>query len=471
MIEATEQDGYGQGARRRFTFLVIDAHHHIGEDEDGHKNLNVNGSFDFFRNVWRELQKRYEDPSKLAEYQKPRFKITNITPPRPLVHLESEESHANSWLVDQFIAFPFCDVYRNKIRDGEDLINYNASNSRIASLAGSHAANGRLIGYCRLDPQDGDRAIKELERCHNTLGLSGIKLHPKSDKWNTKEFFDTSTTLRMILKKAMMYKMPVIFDCRFESTLRWIYDLVEDVRKQMLDCKFTEVLVNSCLKVIVAHVGFLQNTDLIFQVLSHPNIYGDLTGLFSDKIKLFIEKLKANVTCQIQNLNDERKTWYWATKVVLGSDFDYFEAFHIVDQLLYYFSQDFYELVQGNINVIKDIIARNMQRLLPIAIKPTLQTRGRPIAKISASVEATLDTSQYSKFISRLITTLPQSRQAACILQMRNHDEYQITPISESPITGSHFFGSAHKIGQLDFSFFWKDDGILLAGVAPEGLN
>ena len=51
MIEVEEQTNSDK-SRRTLQFYLIDGHHHIGEDIDNHKNLTVNGSFDFFRSIW-----------------------------------------------------------------------------------------------------------------------------------------------------------------------------------------------------------------------------------------------------------------------------------------------------------------------------------------------------------------------------------------------------------------------------------
>ncbi len=55
---------------------------------------------------------------------------------------------------------------------------YRVPNDRV--LAAAAASDGRLIPYCRLDPADG--AVQEAERCL-ALGARGIKLHPRAQSF------------------------------------------------------------------------------------------------------------------------------------------------------------------------------------------------------------------------------------------------------------------------------------------------
>ena len=50
----------------------------------------------------------------------------------------------------------------------------------IVILAEAAGSDGRLVPFCRLDPNDG--AVAEGSRCIE-LGARGIKLHPRSDEF------------------------------------------------------------------------------------------------------------------------------------------------------------------------------------------------------------------------------------------------------------------------------------------------
>jgi uncharacterized protein len=101
--------------------LVIDAHTHLGRDEDG-QSLDPAGLISFLDQV---------GPTARA------------------------------------CTFP--------LHDPERVPGYRVPNDRV--LRWAHESNGRLYPYCRLDPAD--NPVREAERCL-ALGARGIKLHPRA---------------------------------------------------------------------------------------------------------------------------------------------------------------------------------------------------------------------------------------------------------------------------------------------------
>ncbi len=59
---------------------------------------------------------------------------------------------------------------------------YRAANDRV--LAAADASDGRLVPFCRVDPNDG--ALEEAERAVS-LGARGIKLHPRAERFGLGE--------------------------------------------------------------------------------------------------------------------------------------------------------------------------------------------------------------------------------------------------------------------------------------------
>jgi uncharacterized protein len=56
------------------------------------------------------------------------------------------------------------------------------------AVATAHARyHDRLIGFCRVDPRQGDDAITELRRCALRLGLKGLVLHPMEEGYRINE--------------------------------------------------------------------------------------------------------------------------------------------------------------------------------------------------------------------------------------------------------------------------------------------
>lgn len=63
---------------------------------------------------------------------------------------------------------------------------YERMNDRILSAV---AGDRRLIGFCRLNPRAGGRAVAELRRA-GRAGLRGVKLHPRSERFSAAQAED-----------------------------------------------------------------------------------------------------------------------------------------------------------------------------------------------------------------------------------------------------------------------------------------
>lgn len=99
--------------------------------------------------------------------------------------------------IDRAVVFPF--------NEAEPGVSFSRPNEYIAHAVYRHP--DRLTGFCRLDPNFGGQAVKELERCVKELGLSGIKLHPSSQG-----FALDHPALHDILTAAQELRLPVVFD-------------------------------------------------------------------------------------------------------------------------------------------------------------------------------------------------------------------------------------------------------------------
>lgn len=347
----------------RISISLVDMHHHIGDDEDGsHRNLNVRGSLSFFRDIWFQLMNKYENLDDLYEFQIPKFKIVENKPIEPLSFLQNELMHKNTWVFDQFVAFPFNDKYRRQ----EDQPDYYPSNNTIFKFTRDFTNACRMIGWCRLNPKDKLDSIGELNRAIQTLHLRGMKLHPKSDDWDYDDYFyPQDCTFKKLLREAVKLNIPVILDCRNRTTLGRIIRAVDETRQDLLRSRYSKSFVNSRLKVIIAHVGFYwKNSNLVGRALSHPNLYGDLTGQHDSQIKELIEYLIESVKPHDPGILHNIRGPYWSKKVMMGSDFNYLQDFHITTQLLYFMSKEYFRLVKGDMMTLHNIFSGNIRRLL-----------------------------------------------------------------------------------------------------------
>ena len=83
--------------------------------------------------------------------------------------------------------------------------NYEQANEAIAGACKAHP--DRLIGFGRVNPNWGAKAVKELRRCLGEYGLKGFKLDPEWDS-----FFATNKGLvHPLMDLAVEYKVPVMF--------------------------------------------------------------------------------------------------------------------------------------------------------------------------------------------------------------------------------------------------------------------
>jgi len=96
--------------------------------------------------------------------------------------------------VTKAVVFPF-----NQPQDA-----FSPANDYVAKAVDKYP--GRLIGFARLNPNDGKQALAELDRIYE-LGLKGIKLHPTAQDFT----FDNSY-LSEIAGKAVEYRLSLVFD-------------------------------------------------------------------------------------------------------------------------------------------------------------------------------------------------------------------------------------------------------------------
>jgi hypothetical protein len=99
--------------------------------------------------------------------------------------------------IEKAVVFPF-----NEINPG---VSFSLANNYIATAMKKYP--DRLIGFARLDPNYGEKAVLELERAIKKLGLMGLKLHPTSQNFS----LDDPHVLR-IIEKASELGIPVVFD-------------------------------------------------------------------------------------------------------------------------------------------------------------------------------------------------------------------------------------------------------------------
>ncbi|MEM2637333.1 MAG: amidohydrolase family protein, partial [Candidatus Korarchaeota archaeon] len=300
-------------------FYIFDAHHHIGRDVDGHTNnpSSPGGSFDFIKRTGTMLLSKLSS-EKISFTLHPA--IQNILDK----HSEWKSMIGATESIDQFVAFPFQDVFRKKPEDtrGE----YWRSNENIARWSTRAPYSFKVVGYGRVNPREGDLAINELKYAIS-IGLRGLKLHPRSDGWSD---HITSDEVARVVIEAAKYGLNVIFDTRGFWQLEAIYELTLKVLSMI---KNTDIPPSN-VKIQPAHVGFHTGHDELYEILAHPNIHGDLSGVHGAGINKLFSEAK-------EYIPQYTKRKRWSEAILFGSDFNYFDAPHASDVIYYVLSDDF----------------------------------------------------------------------------------------------------------------------------------
>ncbi|MBS7288247.1 MAG: amidohydrolase family protein [Candidatus Freyarchaeota archaeon] len=325
---------------------IVDAHHHLGADRDGQSNRNPaapGGTFDFCIRLGSYLLKTLSDEKVDLRFQPHGF-LKEL--------LESEEKWRETlngtWVVDQIVVFPFNDEF--KWREGDEgKATYWRSNDNIYRWASRAPYSLKLIGYSRMVPHEGELAIKELHRAVKQLGLRGVKLHPRSDGWGNEI---DSEPVENFLTEAAKLGVPIIFDTRGFSQVVDITSVTTKARARLarIDKRLTRQL-----KVIVAHIGFHLSYDELYTVLSHPNIYGEVSGIHDAGIQKLFEEASLRLKETLGSYHS------WSEKIIFGTDFPYFDVHHAAQFISYVLSEDF----PGTIEDAQRILGVNILRLIP----------------------------------------------------------------------------------------------------------
>ncbi len=324
----------------RYHFYLIDGHTHIGKEEViefGKKNYRTNlpnQILDFFTrlqfNLLRDMKKNPDNFHFLPDdpFIRPAAFIGGLSD-------EISKDRFTGYLIDQFVTFPF-----NDVKAAETTPQFQIPNDMILKRQQSPPFFTRMLGFVRVNPLDGDAAIKEILRCAEQ-GARGLKLHPISQHW-----VDNVTDPRVCaaVTTALNARLPVIFDCRFLKTAEDIYQLHEKIKNDVKNPNYG---------LILAHSGMEFNSTSLYQILNDPHIYGDTSGMRSDDVGLFFKKFA------------EAAPQTWSNSVIFGTDFNYFTIPQATDLLEYLLSEDLFNKIHLSPREIQRVLAGNLMSILP----------------------------------------------------------------------------------------------------------
>ncbi|TFF93802.1 MAG: hypothetical protein EU543_02765 [Promethearchaeota archaeon] len=369
MLTATIEEN---GKTRKEHIFVIDAHSHLGKDEDGATMMNPlapgSGSFDF----WSKIQGRIIDDWKESGQQSFNTRLNGMNvklsfsfEPYPFTDKlftelqklggrfsDIKDKLKFNSLIDMAVVFPFQDVFRDK--DPEAL--YRASNKNISRFSTKMPFSMKIIGYCRVDPLEGQKAVNEVKFGREVLGLRGLKLHPRSEGWVDAVVSGEAVP---ILVEAAKHSMPIIFDTRGKKTIMDLSVLIQKTRS-VLKSQHPELLPH--FKAIIAHFAQGNVGDYeVYNAVVQPNTYGDLSMLHGEGAKNFFKDFREWFE-RNQKINVDDRTW--SQYLLFATDYPYFGEIHAEKLLINLFNKDFFDN-GGTLEDIRNILGMNQIRILP----------------------------------------------------------------------------------------------------------
>ena len=422
MLTATiEQDG----KTRVENIFVIDSHSHLGEDVDGATMMNPlapgSGTFDFWGNVQGRIKADWGTTGEQSFSTKMDGKFTKITwsfNPYPFtdnlyIALESigkrysdlkEKSKFYSF-IDQGVVFPFQDVFRDKHPEAR----YRASNINVSRFTTRFPFSMKLIGYMRCDPMEGEKAIREVGYAREELGLRGLKLHPRSERW-----IDDikSGKAQNVLIEAASYSLPVIFDTRGRGSILNIAELIKSTRSELAQ-KYPDLLPH--FKVIIAHFaqGNIGDHE-VYNALVQPNTYGDLSMLHGEGAGNFFKDFRNWFKSQNKIRVDNRD---WSEYLLYASDYPYFGDVHAQKLLKYIINKQFFDS-GGTLNDVRNIMGLNQIKILPEYNLPQVRKDGPslPSTIITNALNENINSYDIAiKTLAKLITENKVDIKSFCI--------------------------------------------------------
>jgi len=171
------------------------------------------------------------------------------------------------------------------------------TNDRIANLCKEYP--DRFIGFGSVNPNEDERNIDSQIEHISSLGLSGLKVHPRRQG-----IAPLSAASNAILESAAARSLPVVF-CGYQQTLNNKIHL-DDLLPLNYD-RLAKRHPNA--RIIIAHMGGHRALDAYFVAKSNPNVYLDASFVFSSLRETSVYK---DLIFIIRHLD---------RKVIFGSDF------------------------------------------------------------------------------------------------------------------------------------------------------
>ncbi|MHA1732777.1 MAG: amidohydrolase family protein [Promethearchaeota archaeon] len=368
--------------------LVIDGHSHLGRDVDGAEMMNPltpgTGTFDFWANVQSKVAEEWAKAGDQqfavvrdgkAEHYEFNFKPLKFwwVVSEHLGRISSGE-HSNllnktraTELIDHGVVFPFQDVFRDKKPEAL----YWSSNLNVSRFTTRFPFSMRLSGYCRVDPMEGERAVKAVEYAATRLGIRGLKLHPRSEGWI--DHINSPQAVE-VLVEAAKHSLPVIFDTRGRGSILDIAELIANARNTIQN-RAPQLLPH--LKVQIGHCAQGNVGDeAVYRAVVAPNTWGELSMLHGQGAANFFEDFRKWYASTGLEQQTGKK---WSEYLIYGSDYPYFGDMHAAKLIHPIISKRFFE-TGGTIEDAENILGLNLLKIFPEYCRPVVETTQVPNA-------------------------------------------------------------------------------------------
>ncbi|MBY9014839.1 MAG: amidohydrolase family protein [Candidatus Lokiarchaeota archaeon] len=403
-----------EGKTRVENIFVIDSHSHLGEDVDGATMMNPlapgTGTFDFWGNVQGRVKSDWATTGEQSFSTNMDGKHTKISwefNPYPFTdnlyialeslgkrHSDLKSKSKFYSFIDQGVVFPFQDVFRDKHPEAR----YRASNINVSRFTTRFPFSMKLIGYGRCDPMEGEKALNEVSYARQELGLRGIKLHPRSERWI--DDIKSGNPLR-VLVEAAKHSLPVIFDTRGRGSILDIAELIKSTRSVIIQ---QNPALLPHFKVIIAHFAQGNIGDYeVYNALVQPNTYGDLSMLHGEGAGNFFEDFRKWFKSQDKKRVDNRD---WSEYLLYASDYPYFGDIHAQKLIKYIINKQFFD-TGGNIRDVRNIMGLNQIKLLPEYSLPQKKNSDTILPSVLISNASNQEVNPYEvaiKAIAELLT-------------------------------------------------------------------
>jgi predicted TIM-barrel fold metal-dependent hydrolase len=182
-------------------------------------------------------------------------------------------------------------------------VSFQRYNDRVAEMVDQFP--DRLIGFAGIDPRRGEKALVELERCTEELGLDGVKL------WPLTGFYPDDKNFYPFYNLVEEKNIPIL--CHTGSGPPNTY--LKYCRPAYVD---TIAIDFPRMKIIMAHLGDPWISEALTVAGKNPNVYTDISAwqpiLKFAPLVFFQTLLQAKMTCGLN-------------KILLGTDWPLFSSF------------------------------------------------------------------------------------------------------------------------------------------------